>query len=70
MAKFEESIKELEEIVKLLEDGEPSLEESLKKFEKGISLIKSCQKDLESADVKIKELTKDGAIKPSNESST
>ena len=70
MAKFEESIKELEEIVKLLEEGEPSLEESLKKFEKGISLIKSCQKDLESADVKIKELTEDGAIKPFNESNT
>ena len=48
MAKFEESITELEEIVKLLEEGEPSLEESLKKFEKGISLIKACQKDLES----------------------
>ena len=70
MAKFEESIKELEEIVKLLEEGEPSLEESLKKFEKGISLINACQKDLESADVKIKELTEDGAIKPFNEGNT
>ena len=39
MAKFEESIKELEKIVKALEDGEPSLDESLKSFEKGISLI-------------------------------
>ena len=58
MAKFEESIKELEEIVKLLEEGEP------------ISLIKACQKDLESADVKIKELTEDGAIKPFNEGNT
>ena len=34
MAKFEESIKELEKIVKTLEEGEPSLDESLKKFEK------------------------------------
>jgi exodeoxyribonuclease VII, small subunit len=49
MAKFEESIKELEKIVKTLEKGEPSLDESLKKFEKGISLIKVCQKKLESA---------------------
>ena len=49
MAKFEESIKELEKIVKTLEEGEPSLDESLKKFEKGISLIKVCQKELESA---------------------
>ena len=29
MAKFEESIKELEKIVKALEDGEPSLDLSL-----------------------------------------
>ena len=57
MAKFEDSIIELEKIVKSLEDGEPNLDESLKKFEKGISLIKVCQKELESADNKIKELT-------------
>ena len=64
MAKFEESIKELEKIVKTLEDGEPSLDESLKNFEKGINLIKVCQKELESAENKIKELTEDGDTKP------
>tara|TARA_B100001996_G_scaffold301398_1_gene241939 strand:+ start:91 stop:306 length:216 start_codon:yes stop_codon:yes gene_type:complete len=63
MAKFEESIKELEEIVKTLEEGEPGLDESLKRFEKGISLIKVCQKELESAENKIKELTEDGETK-------
>ena len=64
MAKFEESIKELEKIVKTLEDGAPSLDESLKNFEKGITLIKVCQKELESAENKIKELTEDGDTKP------
>ena len=64
MAKFEESIKELEKIVKTLEGGEPSLDESLKNFEKGITLIKVCQKELESAENKIKELTEDGDTKP------
>jgi len=64
MAKFEESIKELEKIVKTLENGEPSLDESLKNFEKGITLIKVCQKELESAENKIKELTEDGNTKP------
>ena len=64
MPKFEESIKELEKIVKALEVGEPSLDESLKNFEKGISLIKVCQKELESAENKIKELTEDGETKP------
>ena len=64
MAKFEESIKELEKIVKTLEDGEPSWDESLKNFEKGMTLIKVCQKELESAENKIKELTQDGDTKP------
>ena len=64
MAKFEESIKELETIVKSLEDGEPSLDDSLKSFEKGITLIKVCQKELESAENKIRELTQDGDTKP------
>ena len=64
MAKFEESIKELEKIDKTLEDGEPSLDESLKNFEKGITLIKVCQKELESAENRIKELTEDGDTKP------
>ena len=64
MPKFEESIKELEKIVKALEEGEPSLDESLKSFEKVISLIKVCQKELESAENKIKELTEDSISKP------
>ena len=67
MAQFEDSIKELEKIVQSLEDGEPNLDESLKNFEKGISLIKVCQKELESAENKIKELTEDGQTKPFND---
>jgi exodeoxyribonuclease VII small subunit len=67
MAKFEDSIKVLEKIVNSLEDGEPNLDESLKNFEKGISLIKVCQKELESAENKIKELTEDGQTKPFND---
>ena len=34
MANFEDSIKELEKIVKTLEEGEPSLDESLKNLKK------------------------------------
>ena len=63
MAKFEESIKELEKIVKTLEDDDPSLEDSLKNFEKGVALIKVCQKELETAENRIKELTENGDTK-------
>lgn len=54
---FESSIKELENIVKILESGEASLEESIKLFEKGVVLTESCQKTLENARKKIITLT-------------
>lgn len=53
---FEESIKELENIVEKLEKGDLSLEESLKHFEKGINLSKKCQELLSSAEQKIEKL--------------
>ena len=54
MAKgFEESIKELEEIVEKLERGDASLDESLKLFENGIKLSKSCQKMLDNEEKKV-----------------
>lgn len=54
MAKgFEESIKELEEIVEKLEKGDASLDESLKLFESGIKLSKACQKMLDNAEKKV-----------------
>lgn len=54
---FEQSITELEEIVRQLEKGELTLEESLKQFEKGISLARHCQNALNQAEQKIETLT-------------
>lgn len=54
---FEQSITELEEIVRQLEKGELSLEDSLKQFEKGISLARHCQNVLQKAEQKIEILT-------------
>lgn len=54
---FENSLKELEKIVRELESGEVSLDESLKKFEKGIELYKQCRQTLEGAEKKIKILS-------------
>lgn len=50
---YEESIKQLEQVVKELESGELSLDESIKKFEKGIELSKYCSSLLEDAEKKI-----------------
>ena len=57
---FESSLKELESIVKKLEDENINLEDSVKSFEAGINLVKECQKELEDAELKVKELLDDG----------
>lgn len=57
---FEESMKRLEEIVKILENGKCSLDESVKLFEEGIALSQSCRKQLDNAELKIKELLSNG----------
>lgn len=54
---FEQSITDLEQIVKQLEKGELTLEESLKQFEKGIGLARKCQDVLNQAEQKIELLT-------------
>ena len=54
---FEQSVTELEEIVKQLEKGELTLEESLQQFEKGIGLARQCQETLTQAEQKIELLT-------------
>ncbi len=58
--KFENSIKELEEIVRALESGSVSLDESLSLFEKGVKLTKECQKLLDEAEKKVSMLVNDG----------
>lgn len=53
---FEESLKELEEIVDNLEKGQLSLDESLMLFEKGIKLVRECNAKLKSAQQKMEKL--------------
>lgn len=57
---FEESISELEEIVRKLEDGELSLEESIEYFQKGVELSQICNKKLDEAERKITMLLDNG----------
>ncbi len=53
---FESALKELEELVETLEQGDLSLEDSLKKFEHGVKLTRSCQLALQQAEQKVKVL--------------
>jgi len=64
---FEESLKELEEIVEQLEAGDLPLERSLDLFEQGVTLSRQCQKRLDEAERKVEILLKgnDGSYKAS-----
>ena len=53
---FEPSVKRLEEIVRLLEEGSLSLEESLVLFEEGVGLSRKCLEILTTAERKVEQL--------------
>lgn len=53
---FEKRLTRLEEIVEKMEGGDLPLEESLKLFEEGVKLTKDCHKQLNEAEVKVKQL--------------
>lgn len=57
--KFENALKELEDIVERLEKGDLSLGETLSEYENGIKLYKQCVTLLEDAEKKIQILVKD-----------
>ncbi len=53
---FEQAIIDLETLVKTLEQGDLPLEEALSTFEKGLKLAQSCQKTLQTAELKVTKL--------------
>ncbi len=55
---FETAMRELEELVERLEQGELPLEESLAAFERGVTLTRSCQTALKDAEQKVEILLK------------
>lgn len=62
---FESSLKELEDLVARMEQGDISLEESLRHFERGIVLSRICQQALQDAEQKVQILTdQKGKLEP------
>lgn len=61
---FEQAMADLEKIVRLLEDGNISLDDALQKFEEGIGLARICSEKLAQAEKKIDLLitSADGSI--------
>ncbi len=58
---FEQSMKQLEQIVVELESGELPLEQAIRKFEEGMELSKFCSQKLEEIERRITLLVRDGA---------
>ena len=54
---FEQSLAELEQIVRDLEDAQLGLDEALGRYEQGVGLIKRCQAQLQEAEQRILLLT-------------
>ncbi|MBR6514273.1 MAG: exodeoxyribonuclease VII small subunit [Clostridia bacterium] len=56
---FEQNLKRLEEIVRMLESSDADLDKSLALFEEGTALVRSCTKELDEAQMRITVLTKE-----------
>lgn len=58
---FEEDLKELEDVVKRLEDQSVGLEEAVKQFERGMELAKRCREKLDSVEKRVEQLLAEAA---------
>jgi exodeoxyribonuclease VII small subunit len=54
---FEELYRELEDTIRLLEAGDLTLDESLALFERGTELAERCNSLLDSAELRVRQLT-------------
>ena len=54
--KFEDKIKELEEIINVLENGEVSLDDSIKKYTEAMKLVKECDSELKNIEDKVNKI--------------
>lgn len=64
-ANFEQSLDELEQLVKQLESGDQPLEQTLALFERGVALSEVCREQLEEAEARIEILVKRASgVKP------
>ena len=61
---FNDAMEQLEEIVKLLEQGDVPLEEALTLYQKGMELSKLCHDKLKNGETQLVTMMKDGKEVP------
>ncbi len=59
---FETALKELEDIIKELENKELSLQENIDKFKRGTELLQYCKKFLADAEISVKKIIDDNRV--------
>jgi len=57
VARFEDAMQELEQLVARMEAGEQPLEKALEDFERGVALTRQCQQALDVAEQRVRTLT-------------
>ena len=70
--RFEDALRDLDQILRDLEEGGVSLEDSLARYERGVWLLRQCYGQLKDAEHRVKMLTgtKDDGIRSCSLSST
>ncbi len=63
--KFEDKMKELENIINELETGEVDLDSSIEKYTKAMKLVSECDEKLKSIEEQVNKIVKeDGTLEP------
>ena len=57
ISSFESDLKSLQKILEDIEKDDLSLEMMIKKYQEGVEISKKCQKTLQEAEQKVKEIT-------------
>ena len=64
--KFEDKVKELEEIVNELESGEIDLDSSIEKYTKAMKLVKECDSKLKNIEEQVNKIVTEDGLKDFN----
>ena len=59
--KFEDKVKELEEIVSTLENGDVSLDDSINKYTEAMKLVKECDDELKNIEEKVNKIVNENS---------
>lgn len=61
-SKFEDNIKELEQIINELENGNTDLEESIEKYTKAMKLVNICDKKLKNIEEQVSKIVTENGL--------